>query len=448
LQFLIMPTPFYRRDFLKSASLASMSTLGFPAVLRAQSGRSPNSKLNVAFVGVGGRGRAAVRELADENRVAFCDVDEARAASTFAQLPNVPRFRDYRVMFDRMAREIDAVRISTPDHMHYPVALAALSFGKHVYVEKPLTHTIWEARQLAKLALESKVATQMGNQGHANEGVRLLKEWHQAGILGEVTEVVSWTNRPTWPQGLAEPDHSKFIPVKPSTTDWDLWLGIAPDRPYDPAFAPHSWRGFWDYGCGALGDMACHIMDGAYSALDLGAPEWVEAVSRGATLVGAPTASMVTYQFPAREKRPPVSYTWYDGDIKPVAPEALESHRKLPDNGTLIVGSKATVLADLYYSSVRVIPEAKMQELVPVLPSKSLPRSRGHCNEWVDACKGGAPALSNFAYSAPFSEVVLLGNIAIRVGRRLKWDAAAMTFTNSSEANRLLTKEYRPGFGV
>lgn len=439
-----------RRVFIKGASVASASALFFPTILRSQAGGlSPNNRLNVAFIGVGGRGKNAVLELQEENLVAFCDVDESRAAASYEKFPQVPRFRDYREMLDKLGNQIDAVRISTPDHMHYPMAVAALSLGKHVYLEKPLTHTVWEARQLAALAREKKVATQMGNQGRANEGVRLLREWFAAGVLGEVREVHSWTNRPTWPQGLEAPDHRKLMPVTPSTLDWDLWLGVAPKCEYDPAYAPARWRAYWEYGCGALGDMACHVMDGAYSALELGAPAWVEATSSGQTAVAAPTASMVTFQFPARGALPPVKWTWYDGGFTPVLPVDLEVGRSLPDSGSLVVGSKATVLTDTYCQSVRIVPEARMRELAPTLPPKTLPRCReGHYYEWVNACKGGPAAASNFDYAGPFSETVLLGNVAIRARKRIEWDAANLRITNVPDANRFLTKEYRPGFGV
>ncbi len=441
-------TALTRRMFLRHGSLASAAALTVPSILRAQQG-SPNEKLNIAYVGVGGRGRNAVLELQDENRVAFCDVDDARAAVTYEKFPDVPRFRDYRVMLEQLGREIDAVRISTPDHMHFPIAMAAMELGKHVFVEKPLTHTVAEARTLARVAREQKVATQMGNQGHANEGVRLLKEWFQAGILGEVREVHSWTNRPGWASGIARPDHSKGAPAVPDSLDWNLWLGVAPEVAYDSAFMPFRWRGFWEYGNGALGDMACHILDGAYWALDLGAPEWVEAVSAKGTDFSAPASAMITYQFPARGVLPPVRLTWYDGGNKPVLPETWDPARKLPDNGTLIVGSKAIVFADTYYGSVRVVPETHMKELASALPPKTLPRCTvGHYKEWVMACKGGPRAGSNFEYAAPFSEVVLLGNIALRTGRRVVWDAAKMKITNDPDANRMLSKTYRSGFGV
>lgn len=437
-----------RRAFLKSAAIAS-AAVSLPRVVRGQPSQSANNKLNIALCGVGGRGIAAVEGLTSENYVAFCDVDERMATRARELHPNVPLFRDYREMFDKLGNQIDAVTISTPDHMHYPIAVAALSLGKHVFVEKPLTHTIAEARHLDQLAREKKVATQMGNQGHAGEGIRLLKEWLDAGVLGEVREIHSWTDRPIWPQGVDVPDHSKMIPVVPSTLDWDLWLGVAEMRAYDPAYVPFRWRGYWDFGTGALGDMGCHIMDGAYWALGLTQPTSVEAISAKQTAVSGPTASMVTYHFPARGNLPPVKWTWYDGGLKPTPPEGYEKGRELPPNGSLIIGSKTTVYSDTYYSSVRIVPEAKMREVAPSLPPKTIPRIEGgHFAEWVRACKGGTPAGANFEYAAQLTEMVLLSNVAVRARRRIEWDAAAMKVTNLPEANQYITKSYRPGFGV
>jgi predicted dehydrogenase len=437
-----------RRDFIKTASLAS-AAVAFPNVMRSQQGQSPNNKLNIALCGVGGRGWDAVQGLKGENFVAFCDVDDERAAKTYDEFPNVPHFRDFRQMLDKMGNQIDAVTVSTPDHMHFPIAMAALQLGKHVFVEKPLTHTIEEARKLAKLAREKKVATQMGNQGHANEGMRLIKEWHQAGILGEVREIHSWTDRPIWPQGVNPPDHSKMLPVVPPTLDWNLWLGVAANREYDPAYVPFAWRGYWDFGTGALGDMGCHIMDGAYWALELTQPTSVEAVSARQSEISPPLASVVTYQFPARKNLPPVKWTWYDGGLQPLLPADFELNRKLQPNGSLIVGTKATVFADTYYASARIVPEAKMKEIAPTLPPKTLPRVEGgHFAEWVRACKGGTPAGSNFEYASQLTETVLLSNVAVRARRHIDWDSAAMKVTNLPEANQYVSKSYRSGFGI
>jgi predicted dehydrogenase len=441
-----------RREFIKSASVVSAAALAFPYVMRAQQGVSPNDKLNIAFCGVGGRGADAVAGLKGENIVAFCDVDDAKASDTFKLHPEIGsdrRFKDFRVMLDKLGNQIDAVTVSTPDHMHFPIAMAALSLGKHVFVEKPLTHTISEARTLAKTAREKKVATQMGNQGHAGDGCRVLKEWVDAGVLGDVTEVHCWTDRPIWPQGVSAPDHTKMMPVVPGTLDWDLWLGVAAQREYDPAYLPFNWRGYWDFGTGALGDMGCHILDGAYYALDLGSPTRVEAVSARQTEISAPKASMVTYNYPARGALVPLRLTWYDGGLQPGVPDDLEPGRLLPQNGTLIKGSKATVLADTYYGSVQIIPDLKMAAMAPSLPPKTIPRvGMTHFMEWVRACKGGVAAGSNFDYAAGLAEVALLSNLAIRARQPIEWDASAMTVTNHPAANRFLTVNYRAGFGV
>jgi len=440
---------FDRRRFLQTATLAS-AVAAFPAILRSQQGRSPNSRLNVACVGVGGRGRAAVEGTKGENHVAFVDVDDARAARTFSEFPDVPRFRDFRVMLDKLGGTIDAVTVSTPDHMHFPIAMAALERGKHVFVEKPLTHTIWEARRLQQVAAEKKVATQMGIQGHAAEGMRILKEWYQAGVLGEIREIHSWTDRPIWPQGVKGFDHSQRMPVVPATLDWDLWLGVAESRAFDPGYLPFNWRGYWDFGTGALGDMGCHMMDGAFWAFDLSAPTWVEAVSANATTISAPTASVVTYQFPGRGQRPALKWIWYDGNLAPVLPPEFEENRPLPENSTLIIGTKASVIAHANYFTVRIVPETKMQALASSLPPKTIPRVPGgdHFAEWLGACKGGAPAGADFDHSSRLTEMVLLGNVALRARRRIEWDSAAMKITNLPAANAYLTQQYRGGFGL
>lgn len=447
-----MSTPdLSRRTFLKSTSAAAAAAVAFPHVMRSQGGVSPNSRLNVACIGVGGRGRDAVAGVKHENLVAFCDVDEARAADTFAEHPGVRRFQDYRQLFDKVGNDIDAVTISTPDHMHFPIAMVAMALGKHVLVEKPMGHTVQEVRTLARIAREKKLATQMGNQGHAADGTRLLKEWYQAGILGEVREIHSWTNRPIWPQGMkAVPDHSQRMPVVPKTLNWDVWLGVAAQREYDPAYLPFNWRGYWDFGTGALGDMGCHEMDGGFYALDLDAPVSVEAASANATAVSAPSASVVTYEFAARGDRPALTWKWYDGSMRPALGPWFEEGRHMPDNSTFIVGSKASVLADATYFTVRIVPEAKMQELAPALPARTIPRIPGgdHFREWTEACKGGTPAGGNFDYSSRLTEMVLLSNVAIRARRKIEWDSAAMKVTNVASANQFLTKEYRPGFGV
>lgn len=443
--------PVSRRHFLRSATVASAATLAFPHVLRSQGGVSSNSRLNIACIGVGGRGHHHVTGLKDENLVAFCDVDQARAAPTFQEFPDIPRYLDYREMFDRIGNTIDAVSICTPDHMHFPIAMTAMALGKHVHVEKPMGHTIAEVRRLAEVARERRVATQMGIQGHAGEGVRLLKEWFDAGILGEVREVHTWSDRPIWPQGLAAPDHTKFIPVVPPGLAWDLWLGVASPRPFDPSYVPFTWRGYWDFGTGAAGDMGCHLVDGVFWALQLGAPASVEAISSGLNEVSAPKASVVTYHFPGRGSLPPVKWMWYDGGLKPPLPTWFDAGRSLSHNGSLVIGSNASVYAPgMIYESVRLVPEARMRDLAPSLPEKTIERvpEADHFKEWVRACKDGPPAGANFDYSAPLTELVLLSNVALRCRRRIEWDSAAMRVTNVPDANQFLAKTYRSGFGV
>lgn len=420
-----------------------------PAILRSQNGGpSPNNRLNLALVGVGGRGTAAVEGLAAETYVAFCDVDDKRAAQSYESHPDVPKFKDYREMFAAMGDKIDGVVISTPDHMHFPIAMTAIALGKHVYCEKPLTHTIEEARLLTAAAKARGVITQMGNQGHSNEGTRLLKEWIEAGVLGEVQEIHSWTDRPIWPQGLKLPDHTEETPPIPETLDWDLWLGVAAARDYDRAYAPFRWRGWWDFGCGALGDMACHVMDAAYWSLDLGPPSSVNAIAANGTQHSCPVSSVVTYQFPGRGSRAPLKWMWYDGGLRPSFPADFELDRKLGGNGSLVIGSEASVITNTYNSSLRVYPETRMREIVPKLPAKTLPRvqSDNHHAAWADAIRDGRQPASSFDYSGPFTETVLLGVIASRVRRHLDWNAADMSIPNLPEAEQYLRKTYRPGF--
>jgi len=285
----------------------------------------------------------------------------------------------------------------------------------------------------------------MGNQGHAGEGIRLVREWIQGGALGDVREVHLWTNRPIWPQGLERP---KEVQPVPDTLDWNLWLGTAPERPYNEAYLPFSWRAWWDFGCGALGDMACHIMDCAYWGLDLDkvSPTSVEAVSSPVNEESAPNWSIITYRFPARGKMPPVKMVWYDGGKLPPRPPELEKSRKLSSNGQIIIGDKATIYnADPYCRSPRIIPETKMREMASSLPPKTIPRipNGNHYQEWIRACKGGVPAGSNFDYAGPFTETVLLGNLALRSGKKIKWDGKNMRVTNVEEANKYVNLKRR-----
>lgn len=403
---------------------------------------SPNEKLNVAAVGAGGKGESDIRSVGrTENVVALCDVDQKRAAGTFEKFPNATKYKDFRVMLDKQGNEIDAITVSTPDHMHAIVAMTAMQQGKHVFVQKPLTHDIAEARMLTEAARKLGVATHMGNQGHQGEGVRRVSEWIWAGRIGPVKEVHMWTNRPVWPQPVTRPTET---PPVPETLDWDLWLGTAPTRPYHPAYCPHNWRGWWDFGCGALGDMGCHVMDAAYTALKLGYPTAVEAQSEGANEEGGPEWSIIKYEFPARGDMPPVNAYWYDGGKLPERPAAVPPDEKLGDDssGTLFIGDNGMITCGEYSGSPRLVPYEK-----PNVP-RSLPSSPGHYQTWINACKGGEPAGGNFDYAGPFTEMVLLGNMAIRVGQRIEWDGPNMKCTNLPEANKYVRRTYREGWTI
>jgi predicted dehydrogenase len=443
-----------RRAFLKAAgaaaSLAGLAGCGFlpreaPYIMPKPF--SGGRKLNIACIGVGGMGYGDLHGIAEcgENIVAMCDVDEAHAADARTDFPNVKFFWDYRKMIDQLGDGVDAVTVSTPDHTHFPAAKYAIERGKHVFVQKPLTHSLWEARELRELAWKHKVQTLMGIQGHASEDARLIVEWVQSGAIGNVREVHLWTDRPGgwWPQGLARP--TGVVPI-PSTLDWNLWVGTAPMRPYNPAYLPSRWRGWWDFGCGALGDMGCHIFDASFWALNLGAPVSVEAESEGGNEECGPNWSIVTYQFPARGTQPPVKLVWYDGGKLPPRPKELEEGREMGEgpNGQLLIGDKGALMAGTYGGSPRIIPETKMKEFLKNRPPKTIPRSKGHYKDWILACKGqGERPAANFEYAGPLTETVLLGNLAIRTGKKILWDAENLRCTNCPEANRFIRNQYR-----
>jgi|TARA_B100001964_G_scaffold229543_1_gene281993 predicted dehydrogenase len=448
--------------------------------------QAPSDRLNIAGVGVGGRGAGILRGASGyteetgrtlDNVVALCDVDEERAAETYARFPQAKRYTDYRVMLDAMPDGIDAVMVATPDHMHAVVAMAAMQLGKHVYVEKPLTHDVYEARMLTEAARRYGVATQMGNQGNSGEGIRQICEWIWAGAIGEVRTVHAWTNRPVWPQGLTRPVDT---PPVPATLDWDLWLGTAPVRSYHPAYLPFSWRGWWDYGTGALGDMACHIIDPIFKALKLGYPTSVEASASVfvddwnplPNLGSAPNSSVIHFDFPGREGMPPVQVTWYDGGLLPRRPAELGEDEMLGDGdgGCLFVGSRGSLMCETYGRNPVLLPTSRMEDFEQ--PAPTLARvdgdTEGHQRVWVDACKGGPSCTSNFDYSGPLTEMVLMGNLALRsfmlsesvlddrdreqthyLGRKkLLWDGAAMRITNLKDANQYVRREYREGWSL
>jgi predicted dehydrogenase len=397
----------------------------------------------VAVIGAGGRGDGHVKDLKDENIVALCDVDERRAARSFEAHPNATKYKDWRQLLDR-EKNLDAVTVATPDHMHAPIALAAMKRGLHCYCEKPLTWSIGEARDLALAAEKSKVATQMGNQGSAEGGFRRGVELLRGGVLGEVHEVHVWTNRPVWPQALMRPEEEN---TPPAHVDWDLWLGVAPARPYHDGLHPFKWRGWFEFGTGALGDMACHTVNLAWRGLELVAPEVVEAETTEPFPETFPAGSRITWQVPARGEKPPVRLVWYDGTMKPDArllPAKLVGG-KPPIAGLLIIGEKGMMFSpDDYGSTQRWFPEGIAGVEIP----ESLPRSPGQVAEWVQACKGGPKTFSDFAYAGPFTEAVLLGNLAIRTGKKIEWDSQNLKAKGVPEAEPMIHREYRKGFEV
>ena len=434
-----------RRWFIMSSAVLAAgcaSSVEEKAVRVPEKTPPPSEKLNVAAIGAGGKGEGDISAVGSGNNVvALCDVDWRKAAGSFRKFPNAKKYKDFREMLDKEGDHIDAVTISTPDNTHAVAAMACMELGKHVFVQKPMTHDVYEARMLTEAARKYKVATHMGNQGHQGEGIRRICEWIWAGYIGQVREVHIWTNRPVWPQPVARPTAR---PPVPDYLDWDLWLGPAPKRPYHPAYCPFKWRGWWDFGCGALGDMACHIMDAAYTSLKLGYPTAVEAQQEGNTEESGPAWSIIHYEFPAREGMDPVDVYWYDGDKLPPRPEGVAEDVKLGDgdNGSLFIGEKGMLTCGEYAGSPRPIPYHK-----PDVP-RSIPKSIGHYAEFIRAAKGGPPAGGNFDYAGPFSEMVLLGNLAIRAGQRFEWDGPSMTCTNVPEANQYVKREYRKGWSL
>ncbi|MEZ5303323.1 MAG: Gfo/Idh/MocA family oxidoreductase [Verrucomicrobiales bacterium] len=441
------PASISRRRLLGTAAGA---VAGFTIVPRHVLGGPrhipPSEKLNVAGIGVGGQGGSDIAKMAGENVIALCDVDAKRAAGSFKKFEKAERFEDFRVMLEKV-KGIDAVVIGTPDHIHAPAAVAAMQLGKHVYVEKPMAHTIYETRRMRDVAREAKVVTQMGNQGHAGEGLRLTKEWIQAGAIGKVTEVHCWSDRPGkfWRQDVPVPE--KGQPVRDGL-NWDLWLGPAAFRDYHEVYCPRAWRGWWDFGCGAIGDMAVHNADPAFYALDLDPPIAAEAQTAPVNPNTLPLWNIIHLYFAAKGDQPAVRFTWYDGGKQPPRPEGLEKERELGDNGIYFVGDKGVILCGGWAGTPRLVPESAMQAFQR--PEKSIPRSPGHHEEWIAACKANKPedAKAGFDYSAPFTESLFVGNLAARLGKRIEWDSANMKATNAPEADPLINKAYRDGFAV
>ncbi len=450
-----------RRTFLRQSALAAAALHVVPGYVVGAGAQTPASgKLNIAGVGIGGMGSSNLKKCAEtENIVALCDIDQKYAAKTLAEYPRAKVYTDYREMIAKQ-KDIDAIIIATPDHTHAVIAMEAMRAGKHVYVQKPLTYSVSEARLLTETARKYKVATQMGNQGHSGDGARLICEWIEAGTIGPVREVHTWTNRPVWPQGI-EVGRPADTPAVPEGLDWNRWIGPAPMRPYHPTYHPGKWRAWCDFGTGSLGDMGCHIIDPAFWALKLKYPTsvegnistyweefWKRVEPKNETF---PRSSIVRFKFPAREGMPPVTLTWWDGGLMPPRPEELEEGRKMgdEDGGVLFIGDKGSIMAGCYGRGPRLIPETRMQEAQR--PTPSIPRipggEGGHEKDWIRACKGGVPASSNFDYSGPLSEMVLMGNLAVRFpDRRLIWDGEKMQVTNDAAANEFVRRTYREGW--
>ena len=447
-----------RRQFVTTTATAAASAFSFTIVPRhvlgGQGQTPPSERVNVAAIGAGGQGGGDLNAVASlgANVVALCDVDFQRAAPNFKRYPKAKVYKDFREMLDKEEKNIDAVTVGTPDHIHAPASLDAIRRGKHVYCEKPLTHTIFEARQLALAAKKHNIATQMGNQGHATEGARLTNEWIQSGLIGEVREVHVWTDRPGkhWKQGIGRPAER---PAIPKTLDWNLWLGPAPQRDYHTAYVPTYWRGWWDFGTGAMGDMGCHIVDHPVWALKLGAPTSIEASTTddGSFINGErnfetyPIGSIMYYEFPARGELPPVNMTWYEAGLMPPSPAELPDNIRLPKSGVLYVGSKGKMFHSAHGGMPTALPIELNEQAKTV--EKTMARSPGHHSEWLNACKGDGTAMSNFSVSGPLTETVLLGVLAQRMpGKRLLWDAKNMKVRNAPELNQHVHKEYRKGW--
>lgn len=448
-----------RREFSKIISIGSFGTLVLGATSCVSNEKKqtepvvwPSDKLNLAFVGISGRGGSNLRALKDQNIVALCDVDWGeRTKKTFEAFPKAKRYKDFRVMLEKQ-KDIDAVVISTPDHNHGVIAMMAIKMGKHVYCEKPLAHSIYETREITKAAQEYGVQTQMGNQGHSSESIREFYEHIKAETIGKVTEVHAWCDRPagggsvSFPHGIVRPTGDYKIPKE---LDWDLWLGPATERPYHPAYHPMKWRGFIDFGCGALGDFGCHTLDPAFWALDLGSPESV--IASTSNLLPKvkydtfSTSSIITYKFPERENQPPVKLMWYDGGILPLHDDRLRD-LKYPACGALVIGEKGIITHGSHGAGgFEVLPFDKNMKIET--PPELIERTTGHHSDWVEAIKTGKPASANFNYGGPLTETVLLGTAAsLFRNHELKWDNDNMRVSNVEEANSVIKPEFRSGW--
>lgn len=444
-----------RADFLKTsaAGLAAMTVVPGNVMGAAFGHKAPSDKLNIAGVGIGGRGSAVLDDLKEENIVALCDTDWKYAKGTFDRYAKAQRFWDWREMYDKIANQIDAVMCATPDHTHALVAANAMELGKHVYCEKPLTHTVYESRLLTKLAAKNGVATQMGNQGSSGEGVQKVCDWIWNGEIGEVTRVDTFTDRPIWPQGLMRPSEVDQIP---ETLNWDLFIGPAQMRPYNKIYTPWNWRGWWDFGTGALGDMACHILHPVFKGLQLGYPDRVQGSSTALLTDCAPNAQMVKYVFPARAKKekvnmPEVEVTWYDGGLTPPRPAGVPAGKSLNDSGggAIFYGTKDTLICGCYGVNPWLVSGRK-----PEVPKMNREITASHEQDWIRACKENPQSRvqtsSDFSEAGPFNEMVVMGVLAVRLqglNRELEWDGEKMKFKNIG-ANETMQIMIEDGFTI
>lgn len=456
-------TQFTRREFLRNTGLTTGTVLGFPAIV---SGQNLNSKIRVGCIGVGGKGDSDSTDSAREGGevVAICDVDLNALNRKAKQFPKAAKYQDFRKMLEKLENQIDAVTVSTPDHCHGVAGIMAMQMGKHVYVQKPLTQTVWESRVMGTLARDKKLATQMGNQGSANEGLRRAVEVIQGGVIGAPVELHIWTNRPIWPQGIGRPDGADPIA---SHLDWDLWLGPAQPRPYKKGvYHSFNWRGWTDFGTGALGDMACHTVNMPFRALKLGYPDRIECEMSSRDFGETyPLSTRVRFDFPARDGWPELKFWWYDGNpksaFKPLRPytditkNLVDKQGKLPASCCLIKGSEGEFYSPDDYGSQffvmlkgeKVYTNGNNHEAAKAIP-QSIPRSPGHVKEWFNMISDGTPAYSNFEIAAYLNEVILLGCIAQRIGegRPIEWDGPNMKSKDNPEASKLVKRDYRAGW--
>jgi predicted dehydrogenase len=441
-----------RRHFLRATATAIVGVSIVPRHVLAGGGQTaPSERLNIAGIGVGGQGAGDIDAVASGNNiVALCDVDLGHSSATLKKYPAAKPFRDFRKMLEEMDKQIDAVVVATPDHFHAVAAMAAIRRGKHVYCEKPLAHSVYEVRQLMKAAQKHKVVTQLGNQGHSFESCRVFCEWIWDGAIGNVHTILAGCSAVN--SGIDQLPKLSEQHTVPETLDWDLWLGPAQWRPYHPAYLPGAWRGWVPFGNGTVGDWTCHVVDPVFWALDLGAPITIQAKVNNYDFKtqgdAYPKGEIITYEFPAKGKRGPVTMYWYSGTEKLLRPPEMDSDEKTIDTGAVVVGDQGTIVYGSHGAGhVRIIPEAKMDAYKR--PAKTIPRVREHHKDWLQAIRNGTKAGSDFSYGGPLTEIALLGVIAIKMaGTKLEWDPKRMRFRNCREANQYLNPPPRKGWAL